>query len=76
MKIVRGIYGDAVERGSIGRNPFTGVDALRETAEDVGRVTLSAGEMLDQESAVRLREYASVLKPSFERAAQVMQDEV
>lgn len=45
VKLLRGIYAEAVEQGHLGRNPFVGVDALREDAEDVKREPFSAGEV-------------------------------
>ena len=45
VKLLRGIYAEAVEQGHLGRNPFVGVDALREDAEDVKREPFTAGEV-------------------------------
>jgi len=45
MKLLRGIYSEAVEQGLIGRNPFAGVDRLREDAVDVRRVPFTANEV-------------------------------
>jgi integrase len=45
VKLLRGIYQDAVEQGHIGRNPFVGVSALREDNEDVKRQPFTAAEV-------------------------------
>lgn len=45
IKLLRGIYMDAVEQGHLGRNPFAGVDSLRETAEDARRVPFTAADV-------------------------------
>ena len=45
VKLLRGIYAEAVEQGHIGRNPFAGVKALREAVEDAARVPFSVGEV-------------------------------
>ena len=37
VKLLRGIYSEAVEQGHIGRNPFAGVDRLPEDTEDTKR---------------------------------------
>jgi integrase len=45
VKLLRGIYAEAVEQGQLGRNPFAGVDSLREEAEGVGRVPFTTAEV-------------------------------
>jgi integrase len=45
MKLLRGIYAEAVERGHLGRNPFAGVDSLREVTEDVRRVPFTNADV-------------------------------
>ena len=45
VKLLRGIYAEAVEQGHLGRNPFAGVDALREDAEDVAREPFTGAEV-------------------------------
>lgn len=45
VKLLRGIYGQAVESGHLGRNPFVGVDRLRETLEDTQRIPFSSAEV-------------------------------
>lgn len=45
VKLLRGIYGEAVEQGLIGRNPFVGVDALRENSDDAKREPFTASEV-------------------------------
>ena len=45
VKLLRGIYSEAVEQGHLGRNPFAGVDALREDAEDVAREPFTGAEV-------------------------------
>lgn len=45
MKLLRGIYTDAVEQGHIGRNPFAGVDSLRDAADDVAREPFTVSEV-------------------------------
>jgi integrase len=45
VKLLRGIYQDAVEQSHIGRNPFVGVNALRENKEDVKRQPFTAAEV-------------------------------
>lgn len=45
VKLLRGIYADAVEQSLLNRNPFTGVDSLREVAEGVRRVPFSNAEV-------------------------------
>lgn len=45
VKLLRGIYTEAVEQGHIGRNPFTGVDSLREDAEGVSRVPFTTADV-------------------------------
>lgn len=47
IKLLRGIYQDAVEQGHIGRNPFVGIGALREKGEDVKREPFTAKEVTD-----------------------------
>lgn len=45
LKLLRGIYQDAVEQGHLGRNPFVGVDSLREDTEDTKREPFTAAEV-------------------------------
>lgn len=45
VKLLRGIYAEAVERGHLGRNPFAGVDSLREVTEDVRRIPFSNADV-------------------------------
>jgi integrase len=45
VKLLRGIYGEAVEQGLIGRNPFAGVAGLREEASDSKRKPFTAKEV-------------------------------
>ncbi len=45
VKLLRGIYQDSVEQGHLGRNPFIGVNPLREDKEDVKRQPFTAGEV-------------------------------
>ena len=44
-KLLRGIYAEAVEQGHVGRNPFAGVDSLREAADDVRRVPFTTADV-------------------------------
>lgn len=45
VKLLRGIYSEAVEQGHIGRNPFTGISPLREDAENVRREPFTAKDV-------------------------------
>lgn len=45
VKILRGIYSDAVEQGYIGRNPFAGVHSLRVDSDDAKRQPFSGAEV-------------------------------
>lgn len=45
VKLLRGIYAEAVEQGHLGRSPFAGVDALREDAENARREPFTASEV-------------------------------
>ena len=45
VKLLRGIYAEAVEQGHLGRNPFAGVDSLREAADDVQRVPFTTADV-------------------------------
>ena len=47
IKLVRGIYAEAVEQGYIGRNPFAGVDRLPENTEDTKREPFTTKEVAD-----------------------------
>jgi integrase len=45
VKLLRGIYTEAVEQGHLGRNPFVGVDSLHEDAEGVARVPFTTADV-------------------------------
>jgi hypothetical protein len=45
VKLLRGIYTDAVEQSVLSRNPFAGVHSLRKTSENVHRVPFSNAEV-------------------------------
>jgi integrase len=45
VKLLRGIYGEAVEQGNIGRNPFIGVPALREDTSESKRQPFTAEDV-------------------------------
>ncbi len=45
VKLLRGIYAEAVEQGHISRNPFAGVDALREDSEESKREPFTVSEV-------------------------------
>jgi integrase len=45
IKLLRGIYGEAVEQGYIGRNPFSGIDVLRKNREDAQRQPFTSAEV-------------------------------
>jgi integrase len=45
VKLLRGIYSEAVEQGHIGRNPFAGVDRLREDVDDGRRMPFTETEV-------------------------------
>lgn len=45
IKLLRGIYGQAVEAGHLGRNPFVGVDRLREAPDKSQRVPFTPAEV-------------------------------
>jgi len=53
VKLLRGVYSEAVEQGHLGRNPFAGVDALRETMDDTRRMpftTLDVASLINTAS--------------------------
>ena len=45
VKLLRGIYGEAVEQGHIGRNPFIGVSGLREDTAEAKRGPFTGEEI-------------------------------
>lgn len=45
IKLLRGIYADAVEQGHLGRNPFVGVSSLREQVDGARRVPFTNDEV-------------------------------
>jgi len=45
VKLLRGIYTEAVEQGHLGRNPFAGVDSLREKGEGVAHVPFTTADV-------------------------------
>jgi integrase len=45
IKILRGVYNDAVEQGHIGRNPFVGVASLRENDHQAKRLPFTTAEV-------------------------------
>lgn len=47
VKLLRCIYQDAVEQGHLGRNPFVGVDPLREDVEDAKREPFTTEEVAE-----------------------------
>lgn len=44
-KLLRGIYAEAVEQGHLGRNPFAGVDSLRDDGEGVSRIPFTTADV-------------------------------
>jgi integrase len=45
VKLLRGIYGEAVEHGHLGRNPFIGASALREDTSESKRLPFTGKEV-------------------------------
>jgi integrase len=53
IKILRGVYNDAVEQGHIGRNPFVGVASLREDDHHAKRLPFTTTEVAKLIAAVK-----------------------
>jgi integrase len=45
VKLVRGIYGEAVEQGTLGLNPFAGVDRLRDESDSAKKLPFTVEEV-------------------------------
>lgn len=45
IKLLRSIYTDAVEQGHLGRNPFVGIDPLREDSDEASRLPFTPAEV-------------------------------